>query len=78
MVSIINMAINETIRQLRKRARLTQVQLAERTGVGLRFTKELEKGKSTVRMDKVKQVLEFFGYHMEAVKDHNENRSNGQ
>ncbi|MCP5053828.1 MAG: helix-turn-helix transcriptional regulator [bacterium] len=66
------MAINETIRELRKRAKLTQVQLSERVGVGLRFTKELERGKPTVRMDKVNQILEFFGYHAEAVQKNRE------
>lgn len=63
------MAINETIRELRKKAGLTQVQMAERSGVGLRFAKELERGKPTVRMDKVNQVLELFGYHMELKQD---------
>lgn len=63
------MTLNETVRTLRRRAGLTQVQLAERAGVGLRFTKELERGKPTVRMDKVNQVLKFFGYRVEAAKD---------
>lgn len=62
-------AISKTVRRLRKQAKLTQVELAVRVGVGLRFLRELERGKSTVRIDKVKQVLEFFGYHLEAVKD---------
>ncbi len=63
------MKINEKIRELRKKANLTQVQLSERAGVGLRFMRELERGKPTVRMDKVNQVLDFFGYHLEAEKD---------
>ena len=63
------MAIGDTVRQLRKRAGLTQAQLAERAGVGLRFTKELERGKPTTRMDKVNQILEFFGYRVEAVRE---------
>ena len=62
------MSINHTLKQLRKKARLTQVQLAERAGVGLRFYKELERGKPTVRLDKVKQVLDFFGYEITAGK----------
>lgn len=62
------MAINETVKKLRKRAHLTQVELSERAGVGLRFTKELERGKPTARMDKINQVLEFFGYQLDAVK----------
>ncbi|MCP4219036.1 MAG: helix-turn-helix transcriptional regulator [bacterium] len=66
------MELNEKIRALRKQANLTQVQLADRAGVGLRFTRELERGKPTVRIDKVRQVLEFFGYHLEAVQDERE------
>lgn len=63
------MELNETIRLLRKRAKLTQAQLAERAGVGLRFTKELERGKPTCRIDKINQILEFFGYRLEAVRE---------
>ncbi len=63
------MDIGKKIKQLRKAAKLTQVELAERVGVGLRFIRELEGGKPTVRMDKVNQVLEFFGYHIEVVRN---------
>ena len=66
------MEVNKKIRELRKRAKLTQVQLAMRAGVGQRFLKELERGKPTVQSDKVRQVLEFFGYHLEAVRDERE------
>ena len=58
------------IKELRSKAGLTQVELAKRSGVGLRFIRELEQGKTTARMDKVNQVLALFGYHLEAVKDH--------
>lgn len=40
---------------------LTQVELAERSGVGIRFVRELERGKATVQLDKVNQVLNLFG-----------------
>ena len=56
------------IKNLRKKYQLTQIELSERAGVGLRFIRELENGKSTVRLDKVTQVLQFFGYHIEIVK----------
>ncbi len=56
------------IKDLRKKYQLTQIELSERAGVGLRFIRELENGKSTVRLDKVTQVLQFFGYHIEIVK----------
>ena len=53
------------IKELRRKNRLTQVEFAKRAGVGLRFVRELEQGKPTVRMDKLMQVLEFLGYHLE-------------
>ena len=55
------MELNEEIMVMRKAARLTQAELAKRAGVGLRFVRELEQGKPTVRLDKVKQVLALFG-----------------
>ncbi|TGK87581.1 transcriptional regulator [Leptospira noumeaensis] len=45
----------------RKKNSLTQEDLARMTGVGLRFIRELEQGKPSLRMDKVNQVLEAFG-----------------
>ena len=53
------------IRQQRKAAGLTQEEFALRSGLGLRFVRELESGKESVRMDKVNQALAMFG--MEAV-----------
>ena len=44
---------------------MTQEEFALRSGLGLRFVRELEQGKPTVRMDKVNQALAMFG--MEAV-----------
>ena len=58
------------LKELRERAGLTQAELAKRSGVGLRFVRDVEQGKPTVRVDKVNQVLALFGYHLEAVKDH--------
>ena len=53
------------IREERRKAGLTQEEFAVRSGLGLRFVRELEQGKETVRMDKVNQALRMFG--MEAV-----------
>lgn len=44
---------------------LTQEEFAVRSGLGLRFIRELEQGKETVRMDKVNAALAMFD--MEAV-----------
>lgn len=57
--------IAEFIKQKRKEAGLTQEDFAIRSGLGLRFVRELEQGKEIVRMDKVNQALSMFG--MEAV-----------
>ena len=61
--------IGRTIKDLRKKARLDQVEFAKRAGVGLRFLRELEQGKITVRLDKVDQVLDFLGHHLEVVRN---------
>lgn len=53
------------VRARRKAIGLTQEELASQTGVGLRFLKEMELGKQTLRMDKVLQVLQYFGYALE-------------
>ncbi len=53
--------IAEFIKQKRKEMGLTQEEFAIRSGLGLRFVRELEQGKETVRMDKVNQALSMFG-----------------
>lgn len=53
--------IAEFIKKNRKAAGLTQEQFAMRAGLGLRFVRELEQGKETVRMDKVNIALGMFG-----------------
>lgn len=53
--------IGEYIKQERKKAGLTQEEFAMRAGLGLRFIRELEQGKETVRLDKVNQALAMFG-----------------
>lgn len=56
--------LSTTIKQLRKEYHLTQQDLAYKSGVGLRFIRELEQGKPTVRLDKVNQVLELFNLQL--------------
>ena len=62
------MNLSEYIKEQRKQYQLTQEQLAERSGVGLRFVREMEQGKATLRMDKVNQVLALFGAELGPVQ----------
>ena len=60
--------LSQYVKDLRKQYRLTQEDLAEKAGVGLRFVRDLEQGKNTLRMDKVNQVLSLFGAAQAPVK----------
>ncbi len=48
----------------RKQLGLSQVEFADRAGVGLRFIRDLEQGKPSLRLDKVNQVLAMFGHQV--------------
>jgi len=63
-----NTSLAGFIKEKRKQLGLTQPELAERAGVGLRFIRELEQGKQSFRLDKVNQVLALFGSEMGVVK----------
>lgn len=53
------------IKERRRAKGLTQKDLADRAGVGLRFIRDLEQGKTSLRLDKVNQVLALFGRRLE-------------
>lgn len=59
-----SMSLSDFLKDKRKKLNLTQQQLAEKAGVGLRFVRDLEQGKTTLRMDKVNQVLILFGQEL--------------
>lgn len=59
--------LSVTIKQLRKQYNLTQENLALKSGVGLRFVRDLEQGKASLRLDKVNQLLDYFNYEMAAM-----------
>lgn len=63
----LNRKLPEFLKAKRKQAQLTQPELAEKAGVGLRFIRELEQGKTSLRMDKVNQVLKLFGHELSPV-----------
>ena len=52
------------IKEKRKAARLTQKDLALKSGLGLRLVREIEQGKTSMRMDKVNQLLALFGMEL--------------
>lgn len=55
------MSLSKYVKTMRKEHNITQVELSEKSGVGLRFVRELEQGKQTLRLDKVNQILNLFG-----------------
>ena len=63
--------LGQYVKDMRKQYRLTQEDLAEKAGVGLRFVRDLEQGKTTLRMDKVNQLLSLFGAELAPLKREN-------
>lgn len=60
--------LSQFIKEKRKNLSLTQEELSAKAGVGLRFVRELERGKNTLQMNKVNQVLKLFGYELGPVE----------
>ncbi|TVR75228.1 MAG: transcriptional regulator [Marinilabiliales bacterium] len=58
------MTLSCFLKDKRRQLNLNQQQLARKAGVGLRFIRDLEQGKTTLRMDKVNQVLKLFGQEL--------------
>ena len=55
------MNFKDYIKKRRKEEKYTQKKLADLAGVGLRFIRDLEQGKESLRIDKVNAVLKLFG-----------------
>ncbi len=62
--------ISSFLKYHRKKLNLTQEELANKAGVGIRFIREMEQGKQTLRLDKVNQVLSLFGFCVAPTKLH--------
>lgn len=58
------LTVSALIKSKRKQLKITQPELADKAGVGLRFIREMEQGKTSLRMDKVNQVLLLFGMEL--------------
>ena len=54
----------QVLKQKRSQLGMTQQDLADRAGVGLRFIRDMEQGKESLRLDKINQVLALFGMKM--------------
>lgn len=67
------LSLSEYVKQMRKQYNLTQVELSEKSGVGLRFVRELERGKQSLRLDKVNQILNLFGSEVGVVPMNKDN-----
>ena len=63
--------LSTTVKMLRKQYKLTQEELSLKSGVGLRFVRDLEQGKETLRLDKVNQLLDFLNHEMVATQKNN-------
>lgn len=66
--------VAQFIRERRKELCLTQIKLADITGVGLRFVRELEQGKPSLMMNKVNQLLLFFDHTLKPIEISKEER----
>lgn len=60
--------LSAAVKALRKQYNMTQEELSFKSGVGLRFVRDLEQGKKTLRLDKVNQLLLLFNYEMTATR----------
>jgi len=63
-----NNLLSAFVKSKRKETGMTQIELSEKSGVGLRFVRKLEQGNTNLRVDKVNQVLALFGCELGAVK----------
>ena len=64
---------SDIVKNKRKELKLSQEELAMRVGVGLRFIRDLEQGKKSIRLDKLNQVLNYFGLEVSAVNMRRDN-----
>ena len=57
--------LSKSIRERRKKVKLTQAQLAAASGVGVRFIVDLEKGKETCQLGKALRIIRMLGLGIE-------------
>ena len=70
--------LQEFVKERRKSIDLTQVEFAEKAGVGLTVIRKIEQGKDNLNLAKVNQVLLMFGHTLRPVKLTNDEKSQSQ
>lgn len=56
--------LSKIVKEKRKAHKMTQEDLSQKSGLGLRLIREIEQGKTSMRMDKVNQLLNLFGMEL--------------
>ena len=67
--------LSQFVKRKRKSLGLTQEDLSFKSGVGLRFVRDLEQGKQSMQMDKVNQILSLFGHELGPIKSRRDEES---
>lgn len=55
------------VKERRKKLKLTQVEFAQKAGVGLTVIRKIEQGKDNLSLSKVNEVLLMFGHELQPV-----------
>lgn len=63
--------LGEAVRRERKARNLTQQELGELAGTGLNFVSQVERGKETVRLDKLLAIMKVLGLELVVARGHN-------
>jgi len=66
----------EFVKQRRKKAQLTQEDLASRAGVALTVIRKIEQDKGNLNLEKANQVLKMFGHELAPVNSKDLNSAN--
>jgi y4mF family transcriptional regulator len=67
--------LSQFVKTRRKSLGITQEDLSYKSGVGLRFVRDLEQGKQSLRMDKVNQILSLFGHELGPIQSERDEES---
>ena len=67
------MELKDFLKSKRRATGMTQEDLSLKAGVGLRLVREIEQGKTTMRMDKVNQILALFGCELGVIQKQRSN-----